>query len=92
MQPVWDPNAEKLHRISFEQLLTLGRPPFEVARPMNEVLPGRELFSDGPADDERSKPGWGSASYEAAKAERTIFPRERIVLKRMLVSGLCFGV
>jgi hypothetical protein len=39
-----------------------------------------------------AKPGWGSASYEAAKAERTIFPQERIVLKRMLVSGLCFGV
>jgi hypothetical protein len=53
MQPVWDPDAEKLHGISLEQLLAHGRPPFEVARRMNEVLTGRELFSDGPADDER---------------------------------------
>jgi hypothetical protein len=53
MQPVWDPDAEKLHGISLKELLALGRPPFEVARRMNEVLVGRELFSDGPADDER---------------------------------------
>jgi hypothetical protein len=52
-QPVWDPDAEKLHRISLEQLLAHGRPPFEIARRMNEVLAGRELFSDAPADDER---------------------------------------
>ena len=53
MQPVWDPDAEKLHGISLEQLHAQGRPPFEVARRMNEVLAGRELISDGPADDER---------------------------------------
>jgi hypothetical protein len=45
MQPVLDPDAEKLHGISLEQLLAHGRPPFEVARRMNEVLTGRELFS-----------------------------------------------
>jgi hypothetical protein len=53
MQPVWDPDAEKLHGISLKQLLAHGRPPFEVARRMNEVLAGRELFSDAPHDDER---------------------------------------
>ena len=53
MQPVWDPDAEKLHGISLEKLRAQGRPPFKVARRMNEVLAGRELFSDGPADDER---------------------------------------
>jgi hypothetical protein len=53
MQPVWDPDAEKLHGISLEQLLAHGLPPFEVARRMNEVLAGRELFSDAPVDDER---------------------------------------
>jgi hypothetical protein len=47
MQRVWDPGAEKLHRISLEQLLAHGRPPFEIARRMNEVLASRELFSDG---------------------------------------------
>jgi hypothetical protein len=53
MQPVWEPDAEKLHGISLKHLLADGRPPFEIARRMNEVLAGRELFSDAPADDER---------------------------------------
>jgi hypothetical protein len=53
VQPVWDPDAEKLHGISLEQLLAHGRLPFEIARRMNDVLARRELFSDGPADDER---------------------------------------
>jgi len=53
MPPVWDPDAEKLHGISLKQLHVHGHPPFEVARRMNEVLAGRELFSDAPADDER---------------------------------------
>ena len=53
MPPVWDPDAEKLHGISLKQLHEQGRPPFEVARRMNDVLAGRELFSDAPADDER---------------------------------------
>ena len=53
MLSVWDPDAEKLHGISLEQLHAQGCPPFKVARRTNEVLAGRELFSDGPADDER---------------------------------------
>jgi hypothetical protein len=53
MKPVWDPDAEKLHRISIRQLLTHGRPPVEIAQLMNEVLAGRKLFSDSPVDDER---------------------------------------
>ena len=53
MEPVWDPDAEKLHEISRNQLIAHGLPPVEIARRMNEVLAGRELFSDGPADDER---------------------------------------
>jgi hypothetical protein len=53
MQAVWDPDAEQLHRISLEQVVAHGHPPFEIARRMNEILAGRELFSDAPADDER---------------------------------------
>jgi hypothetical protein len=53
MKPVWDPDAQKLHGISLEQLRDHGHPPLEIARRMNEVLAGRELLSDGPADDER---------------------------------------
>ena len=32
----WDPDAEKLHGISLEQLLAQGRPPLEVARRMKD--------------------------------------------------------
>jgi len=53
MESVWDPDAEKLHGISRQQLIAQGRPSFEIARRMNKVLVGRELFSDAPADDER---------------------------------------
>ena len=53
MQPLWDPDAEKLHRISRDQLIAAGRPPFEIAQRMNAILAGRELCSDGPVDDER---------------------------------------
>ena len=70
MQPVWDPDAEKLRGISLEQLNAQGRPPFEVARRMNEVLADRELFSDAPADDERwlriifDEAGFGSRIHD----------------------------
>jgi hypothetical protein len=67
MRPVWDPDAEKLHGISLEQLVAHGRPPFEIARRMNEVLANRELFSDGPTDDER----WLRILFDDAGAEPT---------------------
>lgn len=50
---VWDPNAEALHKISRAQLNEQGHLPFDIARRMNRSLPGRELFSDGPDEDER---------------------------------------
>ena len=53
MESVWDPDAEKLHRISMQQLVANGQPPLQIARRMNDVLAGRELFSDGPDEDER---------------------------------------
>src|ERR1700682_889853 len=52
LDPVWDPDAQRLHRISKEQLFATGRPPVEIARRMNETLAGRELFSDGPVRSE----------------------------------------
>lgn len=51
--PVWDPDAEKLHKISREELYTRGRTPIEIADRMNNTLRGRELYSDHPLDDER---------------------------------------
>ena len=67
MESVWDRDAEKLHRISLEQLLAHGRRPFEIARRMNEALAGRELFSDGPAEDER----WLRVIFDEAGPEPT---------------------
>jgi hypothetical protein len=67
IQSVWDPAAEQLHRISLEQLLAHGHPPFEIARRMNKVLAGRELFSDGPTEDER----WLRIIFEEAGPEPT---------------------
>jgi hypothetical protein len=51
--PVWDPDAEKLHKITREELYAHGRTPVEIADRMNKALAGRELFSDHPLDDER---------------------------------------
>lgn len=53
LDSMWDPDAEALHGISREQLAREGRSSFAIARRMNEVLAGRELFSDAPGDDER---------------------------------------
>ena len=51
--PVWDPDAEKLHKITKEELYAHGRTPVEIADRMNKTLRGRELYSDHPLDDER---------------------------------------
>jgi hypothetical protein len=67
MQPVWDPDAEKLHGISLEQLIAHGHPPSEIARRMSDVLAGRELFSDSPVDDKR----WLQMIFGEASAEPT---------------------
>jgi hypothetical protein len=53
LKQLWDPDAEKLHRISMQQVLLYGRPPLEIASRMNTCLAGRELYSDSPVDDER---------------------------------------
>jgi hypothetical protein len=50
---VWDPDAQKLHKITRQQLISEGRSPSEIVGRMNEVLAGRELFADAPVDDER---------------------------------------
>ena len=53
LPPVWDPDAEKLHKIAREELYANGRTPIEIADRMSKALAGRELFSDHPLDDER---------------------------------------
>jgi hypothetical protein len=51
--PVWDPDAEKLHKITKAELYAHGRTPIEITERMNNTLRGRELYSDHPLDDER---------------------------------------
>lgn len=48
---VWDPEAEKLHKIPPQTLLHDGCPPRDVASAMNAALRGRQLYSDSPAYD-----------------------------------------
>jgi hypothetical protein len=43
----WDPRAEGVHGISRQTLLAHGRPVFEVAGRLNELLRGRTAYSDG---------------------------------------------
>jgi hypothetical protein len=38
LKPVWDPDAEKLHRITREELNAKGRTPVEIAGRMNKTL------------------------------------------------------
>jgi len=49
---IWDPDAEKLHKIPRETLFQDGYPPREVAGRMNEALRDRQLHSDSPPYDE----------------------------------------
>ena len=51
--PVWDLDAEKLHKVTREEFYAHGRTPVEIADRMNRTLRGRELYSDHPPDDGR---------------------------------------
>lgn len=57
----WDDQSEELHGISLAALNAHGRPPDEIARRMNETLPGCELFADSPFDET-----WLEQIFEAA--------------------------
>jgi hypothetical protein len=47
----WDETAAQLHGIGLTQLYAEGRSPAEILQRMNEVLGGRELYSDAPGWD-----------------------------------------
>src|SRR5690348_5910657 len=47
----WNPDAEKIHGISREQLAAEGAHPLDVARAMNAALDGRTVHSDAPELD-----------------------------------------
>lgn len=59
----WDPQAEHLHHIPRELVVTRGRPVAEVAQLLNARLRGRTVYSDGWANDYT----WLGALFEAAE-------------------------
>lgn len=73
----WDPNAETLHGIARATLLAHGKPVFEVAGKLNELLSGRTAYSDGWVVD---RP-WLDRLYAAAamRCEFTFSPLEMIL-------------
>lgn len=58
----WDPEAEKVHRISLATVVQHGRDVVEVATQLNERLRGLTLYCDGWAHDY----AWLNVLFEAA--------------------------
>lgn len=58
----WDRNAEKLHGLSRDLLLSRGRPLTQVAAELNILLAGKTLYSDGWVVD---KPWLSQLFYQA---------------------------
>ena len=63
----WDDEAEKVHGISRETLLTHGRPIQDVAWRLNEMLRRRTVYSDAWAYDMP----WVGKLYEAANMQQS---------------------
>ncbi|GAA6166302.1 3'-5' exonuclease [Sessilibacter corallicola] len=78
----WDDDAEALHGISREQLMTEGREPVEVAQELNAVLLGQTLYSDAWVVD---KP-WVDTLFNRAQIRRQFFvsPIEAITSEKQL--------
>jgi hypothetical protein len=78
----WDDDAEKVHRIARDILETHGRPVREVAKRMNELLDGRELYTDGWVVD---RP-WLTTLFHKAQVEMTfrVSPLEMILTERQM--------
>lgn len=62
----WSYDAQDMHQLTREQLITEGQPPLEVAKAMNALFDGKTLCSDNPADCY-----WLDVLYEAAGIEAT---------------------
>lgn len=72
----WSYDAQDMHGISREQLISEGTPPLAVAQEMNRLFDGKTLCSDNPADCY-----WLDVLYEAAGIEATfeVKPLEALV-------------
>ena len=62
----WSYDAQDMHQMTREQLVSEGTPVVHVAKRMNELFDGKTLCSDNPADC-----FWLDVLYEAAGIEAT---------------------
>lgn len=72
----WSYDAQDMHGLSREQLISEGTPPLAVAQEMNRLFDGKTLCSDNPADC-----FWLDVLYEAAGIEPTfeLLPLEALI-------------
>jgi len=78
----WDNDAEKVHRIARDILETHGRPVQEVAKQLNTLLGGRNLYTDGWVVDSP----WLTTLFHKAQVEMNfrISPLEMILTERQM--------
>ena len=78
----WDNDAEKVHRIARDILETHGRPVQEVAKQLNTLLGGRNLYTDGWVVDSP----WLTTLFHKAQVEMSfrISPLEMILTERQM--------
>jgi len=81
IESVWNEQAETIHNIPLALLRDHGRPAFQVAKRMNEALTGRELFSDGSADED-----WLRKLFDAA-GEEPSFTIRRTLANTVILRG-----
>lgn len=72
----WSYDAQDMHGLSREKLISEGQSPLEVAQAMNQLFDGKVLCSDNPADC-----FWLDVLYEAAGIEPTfrVLPLEALI-------------
>lgn len=78
----WDPEAEKIHRVTRTLLKQRGRPVADVASALNRWLDGQTVYSDGWVVD---KP-WIDHLFYAAKSTRlfSVSPLEMILTETQM--------
>jgi hypothetical protein len=81
IEKVWDPGAEKRHGITPARLGTEGELPWDVARRMNIILAGRELYSDAAPYDQY----WLRLLFDAGGVDPVFTTREMDA--RVLISA-----
>lgn len=76
----WSHDAQDMHQLTRDQLISEGQTPLAVAQAMNDLFDGKSLCSDNPADCY-----WLDVLYEAAGIDATfeVKPLESFVGREM---------